>query len=137
MNRTTQLIIAVGVLIAGLGVGYYFVILLPQSKSQTEARLLQQEVHRKVVECQKLAPDAVEIFNQQFSDGEIDIIQVKYNEADDKCYAETFRENGGRSDIIDVYNNESILSTFYGFNNQVGNDMQQRFEEALDRLFRS
>jgi len=44
MNKALQILIALGIFIAGVGVGFYFIFFLPQSKSQTEKRLASQEL---------------------------------------------------------------------------------------------
>lgn len=128
MDKVTKILTGVGALLAGVGVAYYFIFVLPQVKFQTEQRLSNNEVHNRKIECQNLAPKAVKIFMSQWSDAEYDIIRTKYIERNDKCYAETFQSflQGFRMDVIDVYETKPVLSAY---------SFDEGFKDAANRIF--
>ena len=142
MNKALQILIALGIFIAGVGVGFYFIFFLPQSKSQTEKRLASQELQDKIVECQKLAPSAAKILNDRLANDETLIEKVKYNEKDKKCYAlvgskKCYTESCiFREDVIDVYENKTIIYDFIGNdNNAQGLEGTKSFSEEVEKYF--
>lgn len=153
MDKVLRNVIIAGIIIIALSIGYYLVIFIPkkealrleQQKQETE-RQKQRELEAKKVKCsedaKKFHQDYKKSTENSITNYVVSDPQYTYNEKLGKClydggYSYVYTYGSGLEKVvIDVYTNETIISSFssIGKDTQVDKENQESFEEKRAEL---